>query len=317
MSEISAPADIDALFQLPLGEFTAARNALASQLKKDGRHAEATEVKALTKPSASAWVVNQLFWRHRKLFDRLLESGDRLRRAHAERLTGHAARDPVTERREAVAELATRAADLLKEAGHGGTRDLIRRVTSTLDALSSYGSLPNAPAAGRLTDDLEPPGFEAALGLMPAAGKRAAEGPPIQMRVPGVEPPAKRANVAKETAAAARRAEEDRKRLAAAAKADVRTAEHALNLARKQAERATATLEKAAARAKAIDAERAQMEKRLARIAKDAEAVHTEARDAAATAERATQAAADAERALELARNGLQKSPTGASRGSS
>jgi hypothetical protein len=317
VSEISAPADIDALFQLPLGEFTAARNALASQLKKDGRHAEATEVKALTKPSASAWVVNQLFWRHRKLFDRLLESGDRLRRAHAERLTGHAARDPVTERREAVAELATRAADLLKEAGHGGTRDLIRRVTSTLDALSSYGSLPNAPAAGRLTDDLEPPGFEAALGLMPAAGKRAAEGPPIQMRVPGVEPPAKRANVAKETAAAARRAEEDRKRLAAAAKADVRTAEHALNLARKQAERATATLEKAAARAKAIDAERAQMEKRLARIAKDAEAAHTEARDAAATAERATQAAADAERALELARNGLQKSPTGASRGSS
>jgi hypothetical protein len=274
-------------------------------------------VKALTKPSASAWVVNQLFWRHRKLFDRLLESGDRLRRAHAERLTGHAARDPVSERREAVAELASRAENILKESGHGGTRDLIRRVTSTLDALSSYGSLPNAPAAGRLMDDLEPPGFEAALGLMPAAGKRAAAGPPIQMRLPGAEPPTKRANDAKETAAAARRAEEDRKRLAAAAKAAVRTAEHALNLARKQAERAAATLEKAAARAKVIDAERAQIEKRLARIAKDAEAAHTEARDAAAAAERATQAAADAERVVELARNRLQKSPTGAPPGRS
>ena len=206
-----------------------------------------------------------------------------------------------------VAELAALAAALLQEAGHGGTRDLIRRVTSTLDALSSYGSLPNAPAAGRLTDDLEPPGFEAVLGLLPAAGKRAAGGPPIQMRLPGAEPPAKRANHAKETAAAARRAEEDRKRLAAEGKAAVRAAERALNLARKEAERATATLEKAAARAKTIDGERAQIEKRLARIAKDAEAAHTDAREAAADAERATEAAADAERALELARDRLQE----------
>ena len=307
MSGTSTPADIDALFQLPLGEFTSARNALAAQLKKDGRIAEASEAKALAKPSVSAWVVNQLFWRHRKLFDRLIEAGDRLRRAHAKHLTGDSARDPVNVRREVVAELAALAADLLMEAGHGDTRDLIRRVTSTLDALSSYGSLPNAPAAGRLTDDLEPPGFEAAFGLLPVTGERAAGGPPVQMRLPGAEPPAKRANHAKDTAAAARRAEEDRKRLAAEAKAAVRAAERALSLARKEAERSAATLENAAARAKAIDGERAQIEKRLARIAKDAEAAHTDAREAAADVERATQAAADAERALELARNRLQQ----------
>jgi hypothetical protein len=299
---------------LPLGEFTAARNALAAQLKRDGRHAEATEANALAKPSVSAWVVNQLFWRHRKLFDRLIESGDRLRRAHAEQLTGDSARDPVNVRREVVAELAILAADLLREAGHGDTRDLIRRITSTLDALSSYGSLPNAPAAGRLTDDLEPPGFEAALGLLRGAGKRAAGGPPIQMRLPAAEPPAKRATHAKDAAAAARRAEKDRKRSAAAAKAAVRTAERALNLARKEAERAEATLENAGARAKAIEGERAQIEKRLARIAKDAEAAHTDAREAAADAERATQAAADAERALELARNRLQELAAGGSK---
>jgi hypothetical protein len=292
---------MDALFQLPLGDFTTARNALAAQLKKDGRHAEASEAKALAKPSVSAWVVNQLFWRHRELFDRLIDSGDRLRRAQAKPLTGGPAREPVNERREVVAQLSSLAAALLKEAGHGETRDLIRRVTSTLDALSSYGSLPNAPAAGRLTDDLEPPGFEAALGLLPAAGKRAAGRSPIQTRLPGAKPPAKRANHPKETAAAARRAEEERKRLAVEAKAAVRAAERALNLARKEAERATTLLENAAARAKAIDGERAQIEKRLARIAKDADAAHTDAREAAADAERATQAAADAERALELA----------------
>jgi hypothetical protein len=201
-----------------------------------------------------------------------------------------------------VAELAARATDLLKEAGHGDAHNLVRRVTSTLDALSSYGSLPTAPRAGRLADDVEPPGFGAALGLLPAAGKRAADGPPIQKRLPVAEP-AKRANDAKQTAAAARRAEEERKRVAAAAKAGVRAAERALSLARKQAERAAQALENAAKRANAIDGERAQLEKRLARIAKDADSAHADEREAKAAAERATHAAADAERALELARS--------------
>ena len=303
MSGPSAAADIDALFKLPPGEFTAARNALAARLKNDGQQAAASEAKALTKPSVSAWVVNQLYWRHRKLFDRLLEAGDRLRKQPA----GDSARDAVNARREAVAELAARATELLQEAGHGDTHNLLRRVTSTLDALSSYGSVQGAPAAGRLTDDVEPPGFEAALGLLPAAGKRAAGAPPVQMRLPGAEPPTKRASDAKETATAARRAAEDRKRLAAEAKAAVRAAERALNVARKAAERAATTLENAAARAKAIDGERAQVEKRLARIVKDAEAAHADEREATADTERTTRAAADAERTLELARDRLEK----------
>jgi len=52
--------EIDALFKLPLGEFTPARNALAARLKKAGEQAEADAVKALPKPSVAAWVVNQL-----------------------------------------------------------------------------------------------------------------------------------------------------------------------------------------------------------------------------------------------------------------
>ena len=71
----STDSDIDALFQLPPGEFTAARNALASRLKKGGHADEAEAVKALPKPSVSAWAVNQLFWKHRKPFDRLMAAG--------------------------------------------------------------------------------------------------------------------------------------------------------------------------------------------------------------------------------------------------
>jgi hypothetical protein len=51
---------IDELYQLPLDEFTAARNALA---KSTGD----ASIKKLEKPSLSAWAVNQLFWHQRKL----------------------------------------------------------------------------------------------------------------------------------------------------------------------------------------------------------------------------------------------------------
>src|SRR5882757_4492340 len=73
--------EIDALFKLPLGEFTPARNALAARLKKAGQQAEADAAKALRKPSVAAWVVNQLHWHHRDAFDRLIEAGDRFRQA--------------------------------------------------------------------------------------------------------------------------------------------------------------------------------------------------------------------------------------------
>ena len=291
-------AHIEELFKLPLGEFTAARNVLAAQLKKEGRAAEASEVKALAKPSASAWVVNQLYWRHRESFNRLLATGERLRRAHAKDLTGDAARDAVNARREAMAEL-TRLAELivLREGNHSATRDLMRRVTTTLEALSSYASSPAAPVAGRLTDDLQPPGFEAVAGLLPESGKRKASGQ-IAMALPHAEPVTRRASTAP-------RDEKDRKALVAAAKAAVRDAERALSAARKQAERAAAKAEAAAQRAKELEGERAQIEKQLARASTDAKAAQAQANEAMTTANDATKAAESAERALELARQRL------------
>ena len=49
--------DINRLFELPLAEFTAARNALATRLKKAGRSGDAERVKSLAKPPVSAWAV--------------------------------------------------------------------------------------------------------------------------------------------------------------------------------------------------------------------------------------------------------------------
>ena len=300
MSATSVPSDIEALFKVPLGEFTAARNALAAQLKKEGRAAEASELKALAKPSASAWIVNQLYWRHRESFKRLLATGERLRRAHAKDLTGDAARDAVTARREAMTEL-TRLAELivLRDGSHSATRDLMRRVTTTLEALSSYASSPAAPIPGRLTDDLQPPGFEAVAGLLPESGKRKASGQ-IAMVLPHAEPVTRRAS-------SAPRDEKERKKLVAAAKAGVRDAERALSAARKQAERAAAKAEAAAKRAKKIETQRAQMEQQLARVSNDTKAAQAHAREAATSADQATKSVEGAERAVELARQRLQQ----------
>ena len=53
---------IDELYQLPLEEFTPARNALAKELG-DG------DIKKLEKPNVAAWAVNQLWWAAPELFE--------------------------------------------------------------------------------------------------------------------------------------------------------------------------------------------------------------------------------------------------------
>lgn len=294
MSASSAPDDVDALFKLPLAEFTSARNTLAAQLKKAGRQAEASEAKALPKPSPSAWVVNQLYWRHRESFDRLIEAGEQLRRTRGAQLTG----DAVSARREALAQLMRIAADILRDGSHNATRDLLRRVTSTLEALSSYGALAGAPVVGRLTDDLEPPGFEAAAGLVPASEKQGARGP---SRLPHAKAAAKQA------ANSARQDQEQQKKLIAAAKASARDAERAVNAARKEAERAAAKGESAAKRAQELEGERAKVEKQLARLSLEAKAAQADASQVAANANEATRVRESAERALELARQRLKQ----------
>ena len=48
------------LFAVPPAEFTTARDALAKELRAQGRDAEAKEVTSLRRPTAPVWAVNQL-----------------------------------------------------------------------------------------------------------------------------------------------------------------------------------------------------------------------------------------------------------------
>jgi hypothetical protein len=296
-------SDVDRLFQLPLAEFTAARNALAARLKKAGRAEDADRVKALLKPPVSAWAVNQVYWRHRKAFDRLIAAGERFRKAQAAQLAGKSAdmRAPFDERRTAVSELTGLATAVLREGDHALAPDTLRRVTTTLEALATYGEHPGKPEAGRLTDDLDPPGFEALTALVPrGSGRTKGETPPrVIPFTTGRTPRAARKQ--KLDPAAERQAQ------LAAAKIAVHDAGLALKEARRAAALAEAALRTAAARAKDAEKAKAEIEKRYEAASADADAARQDARRVASEAEEAAQAVEDAERALDKARREREK----------
>jgi hypothetical protein len=294
--------DIDDLFQLPPEEFTAARNALATKLKKAGQGEKAAEVKALARPSVAAWAVNQLYWRHRKAFDQLMAASERLRKAQASQLRGKGGnlREPLDERREALTNLTGQADALLQAAGHTPSPEIMRRITSTLDALATYGDRPDAPRAGRLTDEVDSPGFEALAALIPQKGdgKLASEATRvIPFRQLARTKRGKKVPAAgeKEDASAQRKA-----RLAAIGA--VRASERALVDARRVAVKAEAALKTAAARARQVEQKKEALTGQLEKAAEAAEAARQEARRVAAKAEEAAQGVEDAERALAEAR---------------
>ena len=305
-SKKSAPDDVEALFQLPLTEFTAARNAMATRLKKAGDAEGSERVKSLTKPSVPAWAVNQLFWKHRIAFDRLLDAGERFRRAQTAQLAGKSAdlRAPLEARRAALAELSGHASRLLADAGNTGAPDTMRRITTTLEALSTYAGIPGTPQAGRLLDDVQPPGFEALAALVPQPGRsERGEGPtriiPFEYKKPA------RKDTGKKGPEDARAREAERKAQIAAARSAVENAERTLRDSRKAAQRAEEELKKVAAISREADAEKKKAEQQLERVAAQADDARKKARAVAAAAEGAAQEVEDAERALEKAQRTL------------
>jgi len=304
------PPDIDALYKLPLPQFTAARNALAGRLKKAGRGDEADRIKALNKPSLPAWAVNQLYWEHRDSFDRLIDAGERLRKAQASKLAGQSGdiRGALDALREALSELTRLAADRLRDSGSSTTPDQMRRVTSTLEALASIGIVPNGPQPGRLSDEVDPPGFETLAALVPSSDRSERGDAPTRVLTFRQETPSAKPAKGKPTSEdEERRRAEERKAQIAAAKATAQDAERALREARATAQQAQTDLKKAAAQAKDTEQEMIEAEQRLEKAAKEAHTARQTARRLAVEAETAAQAVEDAERALALAKDALEK----------
>src|SRR5262245_18587450 len=114
----SAEERIDALYDRPLEEFVAARNALAKELGKEGAKDKAAEVKLLAKPSISAFALNQLVRKHGEAVNAFLRASDRLARAQLRAMSGAGNdqdfKNATAEQRAALDELLELAEPILK-----------------------------------------------------------------------------------------------------------------------------------------------------------------------------------------------------------
>ena len=199
---MSLAEQIDQLYQLPLSEFTPARNALLKTVAA----ADKLKVEVLHKPNIPAWAVNQLYWRDRKIYDALVRAAERLRVAHAQAIKGRSVDLEAVElpHKVAVKRAADRIREILIRAGDAATTQTMHAVIDTLQ------SLPGGGDPGRLTRPLAPLGFGALGAIVKGAKSPKALAEIVTFAPP--KPPKPSAAVAERAERQAREAEAKRER---------------------------------------------------------------------------------------------------------
>ena len=257
MQRMSFDDAVAALYQTPHAEFVAERKRLAAELKAAGDKAGAAKLGKLSRPTISAWTVNQLWWQARDDFDALFESADKLRKGDL-RASG--------EHRELMSKLRQRASAILSDAGHAATEGTLRRVTTTLAALAASGGFDPDPP-GALSGDRDPPGFEAiGIAVDDAGDHEPAPAPKAKPQDPDPDPKAERAaREAEEKRQQAEAAAERRRKEQAEAKrrADIRQLEDAIANAKTEVGRKQKDLDRLR---KAVETAEAAVEKSQATV---------------------------------------------------
>lgn len=138
-------------------DFVAERRRLAAALRAVDK-GDAARLELRRKPTASVWAVNQLYWRARDEFFRLLATAASLRKGDIDARRAH---------RDALGALHQSAVRLLREAGLGAADATLRRVDTSLAAIAAAGGFDPEPD-GALEKDLEAPGFAAMAVPAPA-----------------------------------------------------------------------------------------------------------------------------------------------------
>ncbi|HKQ65903.1 MAG TPA: hypothetical protein VJZ73_12890, partial [Methylomirabilota bacterium] len=158
--------ELDELYGVPPGEFTAARNAKAAALKAAGRAEDAQTVRQLPKPTPFLWAVNQLA---RQDSERLARFIDVVRRGRRSQLHDPrtAAEDMRTIRAELQA-LTSRATEILTTAGYGAPSSSSARISNTVLGAATDDDRVDDLRHGRLDAELAAPGFEVLAGAAPA-----------------------------------------------------------------------------------------------------------------------------------------------------
>lgn len=214
-------------------------------------------MKKLAKPSVPVWTANQLARREPGELRALLRSAEELRKAQRRALGGKGAadlRDRLDEQRRAVRALAHLGRDILADEGRAVSDAIVERIAKTLDAAALDEGSRFLLRAGRLTDELEPPGFEALAGMAPPAtpNRRAAGAKP---RKGSVGETRRRVQAAQRESRTRAREAEVAEREAAQAQAAATEARQAAKAARARANEAARSLAKAEAELRAAQRE--------------------------------------------------------------
>jgi hypothetical protein len=214
VSEIAAE-----LYSLVPAEFTAARDERAGRAKADGRAEVAAAVRKLARPTASAWLVNQLVRAEPEQMSRLFGLAEALQDAQRE-LAGDRLRELASQRRQVIGELMTSASAVATAAGQQLSQAALGEVRATLEAAIADPGAGTAVRSGQLTRALAYAGLgevdlTAAVAVPPATAARSSSRSAARSRPSAT---VSRADAAAQAVAAAEAA--DRAADAAAAEAE-------------------------------------------------------------------------------------------------
>jgi hypothetical protein len=289
----------DELYGLALADFTPARDAKAKELKGTQLAELSGPVKALKKPTMSAWVVNMLVRHETEQVDQVLAVGAALRDA-AESLDGKELRELTKQRRQLTAAVTTRARGVAAALGNKVTQSVADQVEATLTAAMLDPDCAKALRSGLLVAHLSATGVgESAAGAavaLPEALGFAATSAPTVSDEPAARPQLK---VVPDPDADAKKLAAAKAALAAAA-----TAEDAARAAYEEAEQAVTELE---ARSLQIQGEIEELQRQIAELEGTAEEVEEELDEAEEAKTEARTSLRKAEQAREQADAALDR----------
>ena len=121
------------LYGLTPTQFTAARNAKASEARKAGSSDVAASLKELRKPSAGAWLANLLVRERPEEIEKLIEAGDSLREPKGT-LDGDEIRKVSKDKVNTISKLVRDAKLRASQLGHLASASAVEELETTLDA---------------------------------------------------------------------------------------------------------------------------------------------------------------------------------------
>jgi hypothetical protein len=232
---VDLESTLDELYALRPQEFTAARDERAAEAHRAGDRELADRIRALRRPTLSAWAGNLLVRREPERIRPLISLGEGLRDAHRN-LDGERLRELGRQQHLLIGALAREARRLAAEAGQPVGESAVHEIEATLHAVLADPDAARQWAAGHLDKPLSAPvGF---TGL--EAGADA-----------GPEPPARRTRAESkattettETTDRADPADRRRREKLDRARQDARAAEEQARESEQAREEATAALER-------------------------------------------------------------------------